>query len=219
MSVVLIGNKKKFTFNKVEKYLKKRFKNVIVVNTSVNRRKKITKKLLALDIDLLISYYNYYIVPKKVLDKTKLKNINFHPGSSHYPGFGCYNFALINKSKAYGCVVHNMNSKIDSGSIFDEIKFNIKGIRKVNDLQLKTEKYMLKLFFKFFNYYFKKKYFLNKKIDWKRKPYTKKDFNKIFQLSLSKYKNLLRLFDATYHKNFENIFSLDKYKIQLDCEK
>lgn len=217
MLVVLIGNSQKHSIKKVLNYLKKNFIIVVYLDSSYLSKEKISKKLYSLNIDILISYYNYFIFPISLLKKTKLININFHPGSRDFPGFGCYNFALLKNSKSYGCIVHEINKNIDQGPIISERTFNIKNINNVEELQKITEKHMYKLFIEVFNSYLKnKKFNHNKKIKWSRRPYTREDFNKIFILNKKLNENLLTILKSTFHKRFDNKYFLGKYKLIVD---
>ena len=217
MLVVLVGNSQKYSIKNVLNYLKKKFNNVIYLDSSSLSKKKISKKLNSLDINILISYYSYYIFPFSLLKKTKLININFHPGSRDFPGFGCYNFALLKNSKSYGCIAHEINKKIDQGPIISEKTFNITNINNVEELQKITERHMYKLLIEVFNSYLKKKQFIfNEKVKWSRRPYTRNDFNKIFTLNKKLNKNLLKILKASYHKRYENTYFLDKYKLVID---
>ena len=64
--------------------------------------------------DILVSYLSPWIIPGKILDKTKLWNINFHPAPPEYPGIGCFNFAIYNREKSYGVTAHLMAEKVDT---------------------------------------------------------------------------------------------------------
>ena len=94
---------------------------------------------------VLLSFLSPWIVPQTVLDRFALA-LNFHPGSRAYPGTGCYNFALYEGAREYGCVVHHMLAKVDSGQIVAERRFPIAPDETVESLQFKTLGVMLGLF-------------------------------------------------------------------------
>ena len=51
---------------------------------------------------VLLSFLSPWIVPQEALDRFSLA-LNFHPGPREYPGTGCYNFALYEGAREYGC--------------------------------------------------------------------------------------------------------------------
>ena len=44
-----------------------------------------------------------WVLNNKILKKTNMYNINFHPGSPKYPGIGCFNFAILKNRKKVWC--------------------------------------------------------------------------------------------------------------------
>jgi len=62
------------------------------IDSSIKKKIKISKKY-----DYLISFLNSVYIDKSVRKKIKINSFNFHPGPPEYPGFGCYNFALLDK--------------------------------------------------------------------------------------------------------------------------
>jgi hypothetical protein len=63
----------------------------------------------------LISFLSPWIVGPEALARARAA-INFHPGSSDYPGSGCYNFALYEGARDYGPVCHHMLERVDTGA-------------------------------------------------------------------------------------------------------
>ena len=96
--------------------------------------------------DIIFSYISPWIVPEKVLAQTKKWNINFHPGPPNYPGIGCFNFALYNKEKTFGCTAHLMEPKVDSGSIIGVDSFEVYPDDDVKALADRTYKNILNLY-------------------------------------------------------------------------
>jgi methionyl-tRNA formyltransferase len=73
---------------------------------------------------ILLSFLYPSVIPRAILERHSVA-INFHPGSTDYPGVGCYNFALYDRAAEYGCVCHHMAEKVDTGPIVDERRFPI----------------------------------------------------------------------------------------------
>ncbi len=94
---------------------------------------------------VLLSFLSPWIVPQEALDRFALA-LNFHPGSREYPGTGCYNFALYEEAREYGCVAHHMLARVDRGRLVAERRFPIAPDETVESLQFKTLGVMLGLF-------------------------------------------------------------------------
>lgn len=177
MRILLIGKRKKsntFVLKILNKFFKK-YDLLLGVNNTPFPHHRIKKKY-----DIIISYLSPWIIPEKILDNSKL-NINFHPGPPEYPGIGCYNFAIFKKSKFYGCTAHIMKKKVDTGKIIGVKRFKIRHDISVDKLMQKTYFYMEKLFEEIIEK-IKKRDLIYQKIRWKRKPYTRKNFNKLLNI-------------------------------------
>lgn len=146
---------------------------------------KFPEKIYINQYDYIISYISPWIIPEAVLSKTKLLNINFHPGPPNYPGIGAFNFALINKETSFGATAHIMNTKVDTGKIIDVIRFPINDSFNVNDIAKKTYQSLYELF----------KIVLLKLNDdanieyanhqWTKEPFTRKQLESISELDLN----------------------------------
>jgi methionyl-tRNA formyltransferase len=91
---------------------------------------------------VLISFLCPWIFPANVLGRFKTA-INFHPGSTDYPGIGCYNFAIYEGSSTFGAVCHHMQSQVDSGAVIMERRFDCLPDETVEGLKLRTMVVML----------------------------------------------------------------------------
>lgn len=107
---------------------------------------KLDHVLKNIEMDYLISYLSPWIIPPHYLNIAKKGAINFHPGSPAYPGTGCYNFALYEKSRQYGVTCHYMKEKVDTGEIIMTSYFNIAKNESVASLKLKSMSHMLIIF-------------------------------------------------------------------------
>jgi methionyl-tRNA formyltransferase len=85
----------------------------------------------------VISYLSPWIIPAWMLDAADIA-INFHPGSCHYPGIGCYNFALYEGCEEFGAVCHHMAPKVDTGQVIAESLFRVSPNDTVESLKLRT---------------------------------------------------------------------------------
>jgi methionyl-tRNA formyltransferase len=199
MKIILIAKKNKPYVDKVILFSKKLFQKTIYFDAE----KKINfKDIIDLNCDIIFSYISGQILSRKVLDNTSLYNINFHPGSTEYPGFGCFNFALYNKAKYYGCTAHLMNKRVDTGRIIDERNFAISKNETVLSLSKKTYKHMYLQFKNVASYLSenKKIKIINNK--WKRKPYKKTQLEKLCKLNVKMSKNEIHnRIQATYYPN------------------
>ena len=67
--------------------------------------------------DVVFSFKNYMILPKKITDSTLC--INFHPGPPEHPGSCSANWALYNHDSEFGVTAHFMNDLVDNNFWFD----------------------------------------------------------------------------------------------------
>lgn len=197
MKIIIIAKKNKPYVDKVITLTRKLFKNLVFFDAE----KKIDmKSILHLNYDIIISYISDCVLSEKILKKTRLFNINFHPGPPDYPGYGCFNFALYNKAKYYGCTAHLMNKKVDTGKIIDVRNFKIKKNESVTTLSEKTYKHMYHQFKYVINNLAKNKKIKLSNIKWARKPYKKKQLEKLCKLEfdMSKKEVENRIISTSY---------------------
>ena len=202
MKVCLIINKDRRNSKTIISLFEKYFKNQAVVDVSKNKSQLL--KIYNKKFDYVFSYLCPFKIKNDFLKKTKIHNINFHPGPPNYPGFGCYNFAIFNNDRFYSCTAHLMNSSIDSGKIFQLEKFRIKKNISLNELIKLSNYKLLILFKKVLKKIANNKLEVRKVSDWGKKKYTKKQFNEKFStLDLKIDKDLFgRYFEASYSKKF-----------------
>ena len=133
--------------------------------------------------DYIISYLSRWIVPESLLQKAKLASINFHPASPDYPGFGCVNFALYEESKDYGSTCHHMKTKVDTGNIIAVKRFPVFPTDNVETVLARTYAHQLCLFYEVIGYIIEGKELPESSERWSRKPFTRKDFNQLDQIT------------------------------------
>lgn len=129
--------------------------------------------------DYIFSYLSRWIVPAKLIQRTKVAAINFHPASPNYPGVGCNNFALYNNEKEFGVTCHFMLPTIDSGEIIATKKFPIYSTDNVSSLLDRTYDHQLDFFMEVI-----KKILNGVSLEpsgekWEREPFTRKDLNRL----------------------------------------
>ena len=170
---VIIKIFKKLLQNQETKVVTKNFENYL------NQRRK---KIFAL--------FNFQkeIIAKHNLRKIKYP-INFHPGTRQFPGRGCYSWAIYKNVKSYGSTAHMMESKVDSGKIISEDKFEIDKRETIETLKFKTFISSLKLFFEILLKFLRSEKITFKKVKWKKKPYKIRDLDKISEIKKKMTKN------------------------------
>jgi len=181
IKVALLLKKNKKQNKKIISFLRKKTKSLNIFIGDVES--KIPKKIFFKKYDIIISYLSPWIIPNKILRKTKFYNINFHPGPPTYPGIGCFNFAIYDRQKKYGVTSHIMKNKVDSGKIIGVKYFKVKKNCDVRWLMEKSYKAMFILFVKIINEFFQSNELKYSKINWKRKPLKRKDLEKLCQLN------------------------------------
>ena len=97
--------------------------------------------------EYIFCFRSFFLLPKKLIDRSEIAAINFHPAPTEYPGNGCLNFALYDQAKLYGVTAHLMNEKIDNGTILECRRFPILHHDNVDSLLQRTHHKMLDLFF------------------------------------------------------------------------
>lgn len=130
----------------------------------------------------IISYLSPWIIPQEWLSAAQLA-INFHPGNHHYPGIGCYNFALYENAKNFGSVCHHMLAKVDTGSIIDETDFPVDQHETVESLKQKTMQSMIEQFEKIMQILATQKPLPVTTIQWSREPFTRKQLNDLCRIT------------------------------------
>ena len=88
--------------------------------------KKILKKLLTNNINLVCLAGFMKILSSSFIKKFKGKIVNIHPSLlPKYKGLNTHARVLNNKEKYSGCTVHFVNSKLDSGKIILQKKIKV----------------------------------------------------------------------------------------------
>lgn len=198
MKIALFSKKDKPTSKEVIEYLLK-FSNDLIVYHG-QRGDKFPKEANSHHQDILVSYLSPWIIPKGILDNTKLWNINFHGGPPEYPGIGCFNFAIYNQEKTYGVTAHLMNEKVDTGKIISVKRFPLLETDSVLSLSLKSYKNMLDLFFEVMNFILKENKLPHCDEEWRRVPYTRRELEDLCRLdsAMAKDEVARRIKSTTY---------------------
>ena len=203
MRLLLIINYKHKVSKQLVKFLKFKKISFDYIDSSKKKKIKISK-----NYDYLISFLNSMYISRSVRKKIKINSFNFHPGPPEYPGFGCYNFALLDKVNLYGSTVHIMNDKFDSGKIVNVKKFKF-SYKKFNLEKLisKTHENIIKQAKDFINDIQNNKLKIKGNLKWKKKAYTKKEFETARKINLKDTKkNILKKIKAFSYKNYESVY-------------
>ena len=134
------------------------------------------------DADYIISYLSPWIIPQAVLKKAKIAAINFHPGTSEYPGSGCYNFAVYDAVTEYGVTCHHMAPAVDTGKIIAARRFPVFSSDSVHSIAKQSSAQMLVLFYEVMSSILKGCALPVSDETWKRKPYTKAEMYELFRI-------------------------------------
>ena len=126
--------------------------------------------------DYLISFLSPWIVRKATLDRCGVA-LNFHPGSTDYPGTGCYNFALYDEAPEFGAVCHHMLPKVDTGKIVLERRFPVAAHETVETLKLATMNTMIGMFNEVAALLAAGEPLPAASTHWTRRPYTKREMD------------------------------------------
>jgi len=203
MKLLIITNLNHKTSVQFIKFIKLKKIKFDLIDTSKIKKINIRKKY-----EYLISFLNPIYIDSKIRKKIKKNSFNFHPGPPEYPGFGCYNFALLNNTKFYGSTIHLMNDKFDNGKIISVKKFKItQKNMSLGNLILKTHKNLLDQGKKFILELKNEDIKIKTKYRWSRKAFTKKQFEKARQIKFNDSKlNILKKIKAFSYKNYDNVY-------------
>ena len=203
MKLLLITNCKHKVSKKIINYIKLKKISFDYIDSSNKKKIKILKKY-----DYLISFLNSVYIDKSIRKKIKINSFNFHPGPPEYPGFGCYNFALLDKVNYYGSTIHIINDKFDNGKIINVKRFKI-SYKKINLEKLinKTHENIIKQAKEFINIILNKKLKNESNLKWKKKAYTRKEFEIAREIKFNDSKEkVLNKIKAFSYKDYESIY-------------
>lgn len=131
--------------------------------------------------DYLISFLSPWIVRKHSLDRAGAA-INFHPGSTDYPGIGCYNFALYEGATEFGAVCHHMLAKVDTGDLVMERRFPVLPEDSVETLKLRTMETMVDMFREVVELIAAGQPLPRADVHWTRRPFTRREMEALKQI-------------------------------------
>lgn len=124
---------------------------------------------------IILSFLSPWIIPRAALEQAGLA-VNFHCGSTDYPGIGSYNFALYENAKEFGAICHHMEPKVDTGAIVAEHRFPIFESDTVEVLKLRTMAVMLGQFAGIVCRIAKgDRLHADPSLKWTRRPFTRKE--------------------------------------------
>ncbi|MCH8111132.1 MAG: hypothetical protein IH905_04135 [Proteobacteria bacterium] len=137
------------------------------------------------DFDVVLSFLSPAVMPADILSRSPL-NVNFHPGNSHYPGSGCFNFAIYEEARVYGSCCHHMEATVDTGKIIYEENFPLSREETVETLQLKAWATLLEIFNRFLREISAgKRTFDGDLKEWRRKPFKARQLDELSRIDAS----------------------------------
>jgi len=190
--------------NKAKGYILKHFDEVDVIQGEWS--KKFPNEIKNWKGDYIISFLSPWVIPQEILNKSKQKPINFHPGTIKYGGIGCYNFAIYNEEKEYGVLCHEMEKDVDTGKIIKVRMFPISNDESVLSLKEKSMEHLLKLFYEIIKLIKQGETLPLSKEKWQKKPYTRKQLQELCRITKDmSLKEIQKRFRATYYPNARDL--------------
>jgi len=180
MKILFLAKHKPFS-KEASELIKKNFPESEIIFGE--REEPFPEAVLTDQWDYIISYMSPWILPKQLLDNVKIAAINFHPGSPHYPGIGCTNFAIYNEEKEYGVTVHHIAEKVDTGNIIHVERFPIFEKDSVYSLSQRCYAYIYISFIKLFSLILMGQGMPESDEEWQRRPYRRKELNDLCRLA------------------------------------
>jgi methionyl-tRNA formyltransferase len=197
MRICFLAKKGKPGLSEVISYLKGRSVDVDLFLGDVGE--EFPRKVIDGEYDLLVSYISPWIIPSKVLERTKRWNLNFHPGPPDYPGIGCFNFAIFESATEFGATAHIMTPSVDTGDIVEVIRFPMSKTETVKTLSEKTYGVLVELFTKVMKPVIEKDAITFSGERWQRKPYKRIELEKLATITPEMNENEINeVIRATY---------------------
>lgn len=181
-SILFFGKKDDYFCNLAVEFIKNNFSDSVICLGS--RNQDFPQKAYEWKGDYIISYLSPWIIPAKLLKIARKTSINFHPGPTEYPGIGCTNFAIYNREKSFGITCHHMQPKVDTGDIIVEKRFLLFQTDTVLSLTQRCYAFILTIFYDVMQLLLMNKSLPKPDIQWKRKPFTRKELNELCRLTL-----------------------------------
>lgn len=134
--------------------------------------------------DYLISYLSPFIIPKTLLERTRVAALNFHPGPPEYPGIGCTNFAVYNEETVYGITCHHIAPKVDTGAIVEVQRFSVLNTDTVHSVTQRCYRYIWDLFNDIFLRILNDDPLPESDEHWQRVPYRRSELQELCRVTL-----------------------------------
>lgn len=223
-TILFFGRKNCIYSCKIRKFLQKKSKKLIYIESKSINEKLNKNKFSKKKIDYIFCFRSFYILSKSIITKAKYGAINFHPGPPEYRGVGAANFAIYNNNKNFGFTVHFMNEKIDHGRIISVRRFKLNNKDTIKTVLHKTYRLMYKEAISIINNINKNSLYLkekkeNKKNCWSKKINNLKSLNKFYEISKKITKiELKRKLRATVIENHMPYIRLHGHIFQLKIE-
>lgn len=192
----------------------------LLVKEVVNfREQKIAEaECVALKPGFVLNFLSDKILKGPLL---KLQNINFHPALPELPGRGSASLALFRGDSYYGATAHIMDSSVDSGKILLVKKFRILPNQSCEELFEKGKEACLELFKTAVKYISRHNSLpLPCGEKWKRRPLTRKEFQKWLILNPRRKAEFIKKIKAARHSRFPGPYVIiHGYKFGLVADK
>ncbi len=166
--------------------------------------------------DYIVSFLSYWIVPDSLLKRAKVAAINFHSASPDYPGTGCYNFALYEKSPEYGAMCHHMKPEVDAGNIIAVKRFPIYDGDKIETVIERTYDNLIVLFYEIMAEILNGNELPTSEEKWKRKATTRRELNELATITPDMNDTeIAKRVIATTHGNWKPTVKLGNHTFEL----
>ena len=159
----------------------------------------------------LIKYLKFKKINFDLIDSSKKKKIKI---SKKYD----YLISLLNKANLYGSTVHEINDKFDNGKILRvntfKVSYNKLSLEKLITM---THKSIIKQAKNFINDILNEKLNIDNKFKWKKKAFTKKEFEIAREIKLKdSKKDILKKIKAFTYKKYESVYiNLKGFKFEF----
>lgn len=132
--------------------------------------------------DYIFSYLSPWIIPNSLLERAEKGAINWHIGTTEYPGIGSANFAIYNKEKEFGITCHHIPSKNNEGKIIETERFAILEKDTVFTITQKCYSLILNSFYRLVEKISNGELLPTSDEVWKRKPITRNELDLLSEI-------------------------------------
>lgn len=180
MEILFIATKKDPNAKIASEYLKQIFPKAEIVFGV--QEEKFPEDLTWWKGDYIFSYLPPWTIPNSLLERAEKGAINWHTGTTKYPGIGSANFAIYNNEKEFGITCHYIPSKKNDAKIIEAERFAILEKDTVSSITQKCHFLLIISFYRILEKIANGEQLPILNEDWTRNPFTRKELESLSEI-------------------------------------